>query len=171
VDNDDIPVGRILNRREVLAIMGTTGAAVLSACATGQSGSDVLACVVSPELTEGPYYVEPVLDRSDIRADPSTGEVKEGVLLRLLLSVSQVGSGGCTPLAGAAVEVWHCDAQGQYSGVTDPGFDTSEQAWLRGYQVTDANSSVEFTTVYPSRLVPRSSRSHPLQGAEWCGLG
>jgi hypothetical protein len=130
VDNDDIPVGRVLSRRKVLAIMGTTGTFMLTACATGQTsgGGGLLACVASLELTEGPYYVEPVLDRSDIRADLSTGEIKEGVLLRLLLSVSQVGSGGCTPLAGAAVEIWHCDAQGQYSGVTDPGFDTSEQA-------------------------------------------
>jgi len=160
MDNDDRQVGRILNRREVLAIMGTTGAAVLTACASGRSGGDVLACVVSPEQTEGPYYVEPVLERSDIRADPSTGEVKEGVPLRLLLSVSQVGSGGCTPLEGATVNVWHCDALGQYSGVTDPGFNTSEQAWLRGYGVTDANGSVEFLTIYPGWYQGRAVHIH-----------
>lgn len=162
MDNDDFPIGRILSRREVLALMGTTGAFVLTACATGQAsgGTDVLACVVSPEMTEGPYYLDVNLNRSDIRTDSATGETKEGATLTLLLSVSQVGGTGCTPLSGATVEIWHCDALGQYSGVSDPGFDTRAQNWLRGYQVTDAGGSVQFTTIYPGWYQGRAVHIH-----------
>lgn len=70
------------------------------------------ACVVSPEQTEGPYFVDEKLNRSDIRSDPADGSVKQGVPLQLTLHVSQVGSNSCTPLVGAIVDVWHCDALG-----------------------------------------------------------
>src|SRR5439155_15648503 len=65
------------------------------------------ACVVRPEETEGPYFVDEKLNRSDIRPDPSDNSVKEGVPLQLAFLVSQVPAGtsvagnGCTPLAGA----------------------------------------------------------------------
>src|SRR5437588_334485 len=60
------------------------------------------ACVVTPQLTEGPYFVDEKLYRSDIRAEPTTGEVKDGVPLRLAFRVSDVTGGSCAPLAGAA---------------------------------------------------------------------
>jgi len=101
------------------------------------------ACVVRPEVTEGPYYVDLDLIRSDIRED------KDGTPLTVTFNVSEVTDSTCAPFEGATVEIWHCDAQGQYSGVTDPGFDTSEETWLRGAQVTDANGVATFTTIYP----------------------
>jgi protocatechuate 3,4-dioxygenase beta subunit len=118
------------------------------------------ACVVRPALTEGPYFVDNQLNRSDIRIDPSNGSVKEGARLRLAFQVSDVSANACSPLAGAQVDIWHCDALGVYSGVFDPGFDTSGQLWLRGYQVTDESGYCEFTTIYPGWYSGRAVHIH-----------
>jgi len=177
MENDDLPVGQILSRREALKLLGVTSAALLAACVPG--ASDTLeatsaptqvtsatttgalpACVVRPEVTEGPYYVDEDLERTDIRSDPSTGEVKEGALLTLTFNVSQISNGGCTPLEGAKVEIWHCDAAGVYSDVSDPGFDTTGQRFLRGYQVTDANGQSTFITIYPGWYSSRAVHIH-----------
>jgi len=189
MDNDDRQVGQILGRREALKILGAAGAAVVAGCVpgsaqptgiseaaygagvpeatvmpqptTGASASASMpACVVRPELTEGPYFVDERLDRSDIRSDPGTGVVEEGALLALTFRVSQVGDGSCTPLEGAWVDIWHCNALGVYSDVSDPGFDSSGQQFLRGYQVTDANGVAVFTTIYPGWYSGRTVHIH-----------
>ncbi len=118
------------------------------------------ACVVTPQLTEGPYFVDERLFRSDIRSDPSTGIVKEGVPLRLAFQVLDVTDGACTPLTGAVVDVWHCDALGVYSDVVDPGFNTKGQRWLRGAQYTDDNGTAEFLTIYPGWYQGRAVHIH-----------
>ena len=117
-------------------------------------------CVVRPELTEGPYFVDTQLNRADIRSDPASGAVSEGALLSLAFVVSQVGNNVCAPLEGAVVDVWHCDAAGVYSGVSDPGFDTSAQQFLRGYQVTDGSGRAQFTTIYPGWYSGRTVHIH-----------
>jgi protocatechuate 3,4-dioxygenase beta subunit len=58
------------------------------------------------------------------------------------------------------VDVWHCDAEGIYSGVTDAGFDTTGQKWLRGFQVTDENGAARFTTIYPGWYSGRTVHIH-----------
>nr|MDQ3328802.1 twin-arginine translocation signal domain-containing protein [Chloroflexota bacterium] len=120
--------------------------------ATAQNANTTTAipdCVVRPETTEGPYYVDDDLTRSDIRADPGTGVRRDGAPLVLTFNVSQVSASGCSPLEGAKVEIWQCDALGVYSDVSDPGFSTRGQKWLRGTQVTDAAGQATFTTIYP----------------------
>jgi protocatechuate 3,4-dioxygenase beta subunit len=168
MENDDRQIGRILSRREALALFGAAGLALLAGCGPAQSGAatpassaaEGLACVVRPEVTEGPYYVDEDLNRSDIRSDPASGAVKEGVPLLLTFNISQVSGSGCTPLEEAKIEIWHCDAAGVYSDVTDPGFDTSGQKFLRGYQVTDANGKATFTTIYPGWYSSRTVHIH-----------
>lgn len=114
----------------------------------------VPACVVRPEVTEGPYYVDVDLLRSDIRED------REGTPLQLTFNVSQVSDSSCSTYEGVTVEIWHCDAAGQYSGVSDPGFNTAGQTWLRGAQVTDSNGQATFTTIYPGWYSGRAVHIH-----------
>jgi protocatechuate 3,4-dioxygenase beta subunit len=172
--DDDKPVGRILSRREMLALLGGTGAVFLfgasvpriitaqgSPTATPAPSSTPLpACVVRPELTEGPYFVDGQLNRSDIRIDPSDDSVKEGFPLRIVFRVSDTTGGMCAPLAGAQVDVWHCDADGVYSGVQDASFDTTDQMWLRGYQITGEDGHAEFITIYPGWYAGRAVHIH-----------
>jgi protocatechuate 3,4-dioxygenase beta subunit len=105
-------------------------------------------------------FVDVQLDRSDIRSDLETGEVKDGRPLRLTFHVSQIDANACTPLEGVAVDIWHCDALGVYSDVSDPGFNTVGQKWLRGYQVTDATGTAGFVTIYPGWYQGRTVHIH-----------
>jgi protocatechuate 3,4-dioxygenase beta subunit len=109
---------------------------------------------------EGPYFVDGMLDRSDIRADPDNGQVMPGTPLLLTLAVSTVRDNACTPLAGAHVDVWHCDALGVYSGVKDPHFDTVGHHYLRGWQRTDKKGEARFRTIYPGWYPGRSVHIH-----------
>jgi protocatechuate 3,4-dioxygenase beta subunit len=163
--NNDDRQGWIVSRREMLALLGAAAANMLIGCSfrqSGGAGSDAasLSCVATPEQTEGPYFVDERLHRSDIRVDPSDGSMKEGLPLTLEIHVSSSSRGGCKPLAGASVDIWHCDAQGVYSDATDPRFRTIGKKFLRGYQVTDANGSVEFRTIYPGWYEGRTVHIH-----------
>jgi protocatechuate 3,4-dioxygenase beta subunit len=117
-------------------------------------------CVVRPQQTQGPYWVDEMLNRSDIRSDPSDGTVKEGVPVRLVFRVSQVAGGSCTPIVGAQVDIWQCDALGVYSDAQDPGFNTSGKKFLRGYQLTDARGEAQFVTIYPGWYQGRAVHIH-----------
>lgn len=169
MDRDDAQVGRLLSRREVVLLLGASGVAVLAGCKRSREvaevgaadGSILPSCVVRPEQTEGPYFVDARLHRSDIRSDPVGGAAKPGAPLQLAIVVSRVGQGGpCTPLEGAHVDVWQCDATGEYSAVRDPRFDTSGQQFLRGYQLTDAAGTARFTTIYPGWYRGRTVHIH-----------
>ncbi len=159
--NDDRQTGCIMNRREALALLGTAGAAMLAGGSSWSSAAELaLSCVASPEQTEGPYFVDERLNRADIRSDPADGSVREGLPLTLKLLIASVAGGKCTPLAGAIVDVWHCDATGAYSDTSDPGFSTKGKKFLRGYQVTDAAGGVHFTTIYPGWYDGRTVHMH-----------
>ncbi|MDZ4721387.1 MAG: intradiol ring-cleavage dioxygenase [Roseiflexaceae bacterium] len=223
MDNDDQQLGRILSRREILALFGSASAALLVGCgpttapatipptaapaptiapeptiaaapapttapiptalpepttvaaptitaapttaavASAPTTAPVVAvpaCIVRPEVTEGPYYVDENLNRSDIRSDPGTGTVSAGIPLVLTFSVAQVAGSGCAALEGAEVEIWHCDADGVYSDVVDRGSSTVGQKFLRGSQMTDANGQATFTTIYPGWYNGRAIHIH-----------
>ena len=81
-------------------------------------------------------------------------------MLALTVNVSRLASQACSPLVGALVDVWHCDAVGVYSDVSDPGFNTVGKRYLRGYQVTDANGQVSFLTIYPGWYSGRATHIH-----------
>lgn len=173
MENDDRQIGQILSRRDALKLMGLTGAVLLAGCVPGASelatgtaasssaASDLLpACIVRPELTEGPFFVDEDLNRTDIRSDPTTGVLSAGVPLALTFNVSRVVEGACTRLAGARVDVWHCDARGVYSDVASQGSDATGQKFLRGYQLTDANGQAGFVTIYPGWYPGRAVHIH-----------
>ena len=180
--DDDAPVGRILGRREILALLGGSGAVLLAACAPGvlaspppttapqptkaaataaaSSAATLPSCIVRPAVTEGPYFVDEKLNRSDIRSDPTTGTVKDGAPFALTFLVSRVTGSACAALGGATVDIWHCDALGVYSDATDPSFNTKGQKFLRGYQTTDATGKAQFTTIYPGWYQGRAVHIH-----------
>lgn len=178
MDQDDTPVGRLLTRRETLALLGWAGAAVWlgvhDAAAQGlvrePGASSVIrsgsvrpapgACVVRPEQTEGPYFVDEELNRTDLRKDPASGAQKSGAALGIAFRVSRIVNGECRPLPNARVDLWHCDAAGVYSDVRDPRFDTTGQKFLRGYQVTDESGAASFTTLYPGWYPGRTVHIH-----------
>jgi protocatechuate 3,4-dioxygenase beta subunit len=158
--DDDRTIGRLLTRREVLALAGAGGVALFTRSTRPAFARAMPQCIVRPAQTEGPYFVDTKLNRPDIRSDPSDGSVRPGVPLLVTLAVSRVGAGACTPLADAHVELWQCDHMGIYSGVRDRTFDTLEKKFLRGYQVTDAQGIVKFTTVYPGWYPGRTVHLH-----------
>jgi protocatechuate 3,4-dioxygenase beta subunit len=130
-----------------------------SANATATAGTVATpSCIVTPAETEGPYFVDELLNRSDITTDPSTGIRRSGVPVNLTFQVSRVGSGGCTALSGAKVDVWHCDAAGLYSDVSAQS--SVGQKFLRGYQLTDANGVAKFATIYPGWYAGRTVHIH-----------
>ncbi|MFJ9148770.1 intradiol ring-cleavage dioxygenase [Streptomyces sp. NPDC102270] len=171
-----------ITRRRALAVTGGTVAAGGLAVAGYQSAfadtTDASDSTVSTEstatgacmtlmssVTEGPYYLDGALVRKDIT------EGKSGVPLTLRLTVVDA-TDGCTPVKGAAVEIWHCDAWGYYSGYTtanpggsapaesEDGSTANDNTYLRGYQIANANGVVKFETIFPGWYTPRTCHIH-----------
>jgi protocatechuate 3,4-dioxygenase beta subunit len=160
-----------LSRREILGLLGTTGAALTAVRCAGESptspsaladtattttgttatttGTAGAACTVTPTETIGPYPSLVDLFRSDIR------ENKSGTQLTLTLKVINTNS-ACAAVTGANVEIWHVDAAGNYSQY---GSQTG-QTYLRGIQTTDSNGEVTFTTIYPGWYQGRATHIH-----------
>lgn len=104
-------------------------------------------CILTPETTEGPYWVSGELLRENIVED------QEGVPLTLDIQVVDVNT--CEPVRKAYTEIWHCNSTGVYSGVTARGngneADESnlDNTALRGVQLTDDDGVVAFETLFP----------------------
>jgi protocatechuate 3,4-dioxygenase beta subunit len=164
MNEQDEQNGPLLSRREAMVMLGTVGVVWLmnGRRNQAQAASDRprSLCVVRPEQTEGPYFVDERLHRMDIRSDPTNGKVTPGTQLALTFDISRVHAGECHPLPNAQVDVWHCDAQGVYSDVRDPGFSTVGQKFLRGYQLTDAHGAARFLTIYPGWYPIRTVHIH-----------
>jgi protocatechuate 3,4-dioxygenase beta subunit len=131
---------------------GSLGAEEAGAAAGGPAAvaTGLVSCVLAPEQTEGPYFLEGDKLRRDIR------EGKPGVPLSLRTTVVDVSS--CKPITGAAVDIWHCDAGGTYSGFAQEG--TDGLTFLRGIQKTDRNGLALFKTVYPGWYPGRTVHIH-----------
>jgi protocatechuate 3,4-dioxygenase beta subunit len=162
--HDDTPAGHRLSRRRLIGLLGTTAGAAALAPLLGMRRAFLPAahaenappCVVRPDLTEGPFFVDEELLRADIRSDPATGEVSAGTPLAISFLVSRLDSASCRPLAGARVDVWQCDALGAYSGVAD----TAKKKFLRGAQITDESGRASFLTIYPGWYRGRTVHIH-----------
>src|SRR3954454_10878210 len=145
----------ITRRRSLLTLGGAlgtalTGGAWRAVTAGGANGSGPAAvangavkCVLAPELTEGPYYIAGEKVRRDIT------EGRPGVALALHLTVLDASS--CSAIKGAAVDIWHCDALGNYSGLNGTG-----TTFMRGVQRTNAHGLAVFHTVYPGWYTGRT---------------
>jgi protocatechuate 3,4-dioxygenase beta subunit len=158
-----------MTRRDAIRTLAAAAAGVIVApgelAEARQSLAGIPSCVVVPSQTEGPYFIDERLRRPDLRSDPATGAIKAGTPLALRVTVSRMDGGQCAPLPNAIVDVWQCDAAGEYSGVLDQGrrFDTRGQKFLRGYrgyQVTDRDGRAEFITIYPGWYPGRTVHIH-----------
>lgn len=161
------------NRREALGALSLAGAAVslgcgssptsptTSASSTGTTtgGTSSSTCAVAPTETRGPYPDQtgminnPAFYRRDIT------EGRPGTPLALTLTVVNASS-GCSAISAANVEIWQCDASGNYSEYSQPGFNGAGQTFLRGVQTSDASGRVVFNTVYPGWYQGRATHIH-----------
>jgi protocatechuate 3,4-dioxygenase beta subunit len=153
------------NRREAIGVMGAAaGAALAFGCSdsstspstttgttstTSTTGTTNAACAVTPAETLGPYPSLTDLIRSDIR------ESKSGTVLTLTIKVVNANA-SCAAVTSANVEIWQCDAAGNYS---EYGTQTA-QTYLRGIQTTNSNGEVTFTTIYPGWYQGRATHIH-----------
>lgn len=139
---------------------GSAGTATTATSTTAPSAT--VDCVLTPEATEGPYY----LDIAKVRSDITEG--KDGAPLTLRITVLDAAT--CQPIKDAAVDIWHCDAGGIYSGFGSastgggPGGGASGRTdnlvFLRGTQLTDAAGLVTFQTIYPGWYRGRAVHVH-----------
>ncbi len=153
-----------LSRRHALKLVAVTaaGGVLMSRTAFAQEtpaaeatlmpGADV--CVLTPATTEGPYYFDPRLERSDITEGTQAGAA---TTVRL-----QVVDAACQPITGARVDIWHCNALGHYSGYANQtgGVDARGETFLRGTQFASASGIVEFETIYPGWYAGRTTHIH-----------
>jgi protocatechuate 3,4-dioxygenase beta subunit len=154
---DDSAGADRISRRSTLARAGglaaaaiTAGSAPAGALAGGRARSAAVACVLAPEMTDGPYY----LPGEKLRRNVSEG--LPGAPLALRLSV--VDAATCKPIKDAAVDIWHASAAGKYSG--EAANDTVGLTFLRGIQRTDAKGLALFQTVYPGWYPGRAVHIH-----------
>ena len=150
------PSSALVSRGRALAKLAVAGAAVAasplrsrltSGSTAAAAASASVACVLTPELTEGPYFLSGDKLRRNI------AEKRPGTPLTLNLSV--LDSATCKPIANAAVDVWHCDAGGTYSGVSG-----NSGRFLRGIQKTNAKGVASFDTIYPGWYQGRTVHIH-----------
>jgi protocatechuate 3,4-dioxygenase beta subunit len=111
--------------------------------------SGAVACVLTPEQTEGPYYIpDEKLRRNITEGRPGTP---------LILRLAVVDASTCKPIKRAAVDIWHCDASGTYSGF---GRGSGNRTFMRGIQKTDASGIATFRTIYPGWYQGRTVHIH-----------
>ena len=151
-------------RRHALRAIASAGTLLIGgrAVAPSPGAASVAppACTLTPAQSEGPYFVDERLQRSDVRTDPAGGTAKPGAPLTLDVGIAAVSGTRCAPIAGAIVDIWHCDAMGVYSDADDVNFSTKGSRFLRGYQVTDAGGRVRFKTIYPGAYRGRAVHIH-----------
>lgn len=143
----------MVGRRRLLALMGGAGLVSLSGIPAA-----ALECIALPWETNGPYPADGTNTRDGqvINALTEEGVIREDLRtsfgsltptadgLQLDMELTLLNADGCTPLAGYAIYVWHCDATGLYSL-----YDTTDANYLRGVGVADAEGKVKFTTIFP----------------------
>ena len=135
-------------------VTGTDTTSGTTTTTTTGSGS----CTVSPSETAGPFPTKTPssLVTADIRSD------RTGVAFTVKITINNINS-SCAALAGAIVDIWHCDAAGNYSEYGGSGMQTTDYTsvhFLRGRQTTDANGLVTFTSIFPGWYSGRAPHIH-----------
>jgi protocatechuate 3,4-dioxygenase beta subunit len=131
--------------------LGAAGLKIESSEGAGPAAvaSGALTCVLTPEQTEGPYYIA----NEAVRRNITDGRPGAPLLLRAFV----VNASTCKPIKGAAVDVWHADAGGVYSGF---GQGAGNRTFMRGVQRSNAKGLALFRTVYPGWYQGRTVHVH-----------
>jgi protocatechuate 3,4-dioxygenase beta subunit len=180
---------RVISRRSALRLLSGAGLALVAGCGVDSSTSTIGSgsastpagsastqatpvtstapsstfggagsCVLIPQETEGPFPLDLSGDEAFFRTDITEG--RPGVPMTLALALVDVNA-GCRPISGARVDVWHCDADGSYSGFAQRGgADTSGETFCRGIQLSDAGGQVTFQTIFPGWYPGRITHVH-----------
>ena len=173
-----------MTRRQAVKVAGTAGAVYflapglpgLSSVPARAATAQASAAKLTPELTEGPYWVNTWLHRSNVLANSHGGGHQQGVPLRLYINVFEATTK--EPMNGLAVDIWHANAHGLYSdesaqqaggGTGSSSGDTLSDNWLRGYQITGkdrglrnkpVHGQVSFQTIWPGWYTGRAIHIH-----------
>src|SRR5580765_7422902 len=144
----------LTRRNTLLRLAGLVGAGLgIEALKAGDGpagvASGAVRCVLTPEQTEGPFYIDNEKVRRNITDE------RRGIQLTLRATV--VDASTCKPIRGAVVDIWHCDAGGIYSGF---GQGASSRTFLRGMQRTNATGLALLKTVYPGWYQGRTVHIH-----------
>jgi protocatechuate 3,4-dioxygenase beta subunit len=134
----------------------SSGTAGTTTTATG--GSSTTNCTVAPTETEGPFPTK--APSSYVRSDITDG--RSGYKLTANITITS-SSAGCAALAGALVDIWHCDAEGNYSEYGGSGMQSTNYTgvhFLRGRQTTNAAGLVSFTSIFPGWYSGRATHIH-----------
>ncbi|MEQ1933817.1 MAG: twin-arginine translocation pathway signal protein, partial [Fimbriimonadaceae bacterium] len=154
----------ILTRRDALRVAAFSGfGLILGGTKAEAAAAPVLDLVATPELTEGPFFVDNKLNRKNVTEGTTRKTVVDGAPLKLKIKVFKIVDGKTTPLENAQVDIWHTDASGIYSGEPKSFLqaeDTSGQMWLRGFQKTDKNGECEIDTIFPGYYRGRTNHIH-----------
>ena len=121
-----------------------------------QDCNDPNDCEVSPNMTDGPF---PIKTPAELMRENIVGD-RIGVPLRINIKVENTNA-NCEPLIGALVDIWQCDAKGnysEYSGQLDGSF--TNKHFLRGRQSTDVNGVASFISIYPGWYPGRAPHLH-----------
>jgi protocatechuate 3,4-dioxygenase beta subunit len=111
--------------------------------------SGAVSCILTPEQTEGPYYIP----NEAVRRNITDGRPGVPLLLRAFV----VNPSTCKPIKAAAVDIWLADAGGVYSGF---GSGAGNRTFMRGVQRTNAKGLAQFRTVYPGWYQGRTVHIH-----------
>lgn len=162
--NDDALVGRILTRREAISAgFALAASGMITRLARGGTVPATQPNVVaSPAVTEGPFFVDEKLKRSDLIGATDRLSVANGMPLLLTFTLYKLAGQTHTPMKDVYIDVWHCDAAGVYSDENNPmnHENTADQKWLRGYQITDDNGLATFGTIVPGWYRGRTPHIH-----------
>lgn len=121
-------------------------------------GTSTTTCTVAPTETEGPFPTKQ--PSSYVRSDITDG--RTGYALTAKITIANTNN-NCAALANAIVDIWHCDAAGNYSEYGGSGMQSTNYQsvhFLRGRQVTDANGLVTFKTIFPGWYSGRATHIH-----------
>jgi protocatechuate 3,4-dioxygenase beta subunit len=170
MDYDDAIRGQIFTRRQAVltALHASAGLAILGLfpkrtdAAATPATKPSLPLIAAPALTEGPFFVDEKLKRSDLLAGTKRASVVDGLPLLLTFTVYRLADKKVSPMKDVQVDLWHADVTGVYSDESNPmnHEDTARQSWLRGYQLTDEAGNVVFKTIIPGWYEGRAPHIH-----------